>query len=541
MNFQSIRFKYTAAFLAVALVMAFSGIYSYVLISNLSKASNEFSHKFNPAISAILNADRDLYQARVAELNALLNPSEIDANRASYEENAQQAYDRWYVYQDLLANYPKILAKLEGFDTSFNAWKTQSSQVFSLLEQGKTAEAKALSEGNSNSSFGTLRDFYDLAGAEADETGLALGDSVIDYVDSRSTRVTIFLLLTVIAASALGIFAPRAMSNALKLLTSELAALNSGDGDLSRRIRSERKDEIGDVAHEIDVLFDGLSQLIRGIVSQSATVLENAVAMNDGAEGVRNTSQAQLESVEMIVTAVNEMSVAIKEVAQNAQFTASEINQVNTLCDQGKAITVDAVNQIKEVSTTVGNASQAMGELSESSDNIASVLDVIRGIAEQTNLLALNAAIEAARAGEQGRGFAVVADEVRSLASKTQQSTDDIQKMIEALQKGVKDAVSAIDQGLESVNSSVEKSESTNTALDSIIDAAKRVSDAATQIATSTEEQSHVAEDVNNNLVVLSDLGKTSFEHSSSNKQRASDVTEVTEQLSASVTRFKLD
>jgi methyl-accepting chemotaxis protein len=243
----------------------------------------------------------------------------------------------------------------------------------------------------------------------------------------------------------------------------------------------------------------------------------------------------------MIVTAVNEMSVAIKEVAQNAQFTASEINQVNALCDQGKDITVDAVNQIKEVSTTVGNASKAMGELSESSDNIASVLDVIRGIAEQTNLLALNAAIEAARAGEQGRGFAVVADEVRSLASKTQQSTDDIQKMIEALQKGVKDAVTAIDQGLDSVNASVDKSESTNTALDSIIDAAKRVADAATQIATSTEEQSHVAEEVNNNLVVLSDLGKTSFEHSSSNRQRATEVTEVTQELSASVTRFKLD
>jgi methyl-accepting chemotaxis protein len=293
MNFQSIRFKYTAAFLAVALIMAFSGIYSYILISNLSKASNEFSHKFNPAISAILNADRDLYQARVAELTALLDPSEIESNRDSYEENAQQAYDRMYVYLDLLANYPAILAKLEGFDATYDQWKDRSSQVFSLLEQGKTEEAKSLSEGDSNSTFSTLRDVYDLAGAEADETGLALGDSVVSYVSSRSTRVSILLFLTVIAAAALGIFAPRAMSQSLKILTTELGALNSGDGDLSRRIRSSRKDEIGDVANEIDLLFDGLTKLIRGIVSQSGVVLENAVAMNDGAESVRHTSQAQ--------------------------------------------------------------------------------------------------------------------------------------------------------------------------------------------------------------------------------------------------------
>ncbi len=541
MNLQSIRFKYSAAFTAVALIMAITGIVSFNLINTQRDALAEFSQQFNPAISAIINADRDLYQSRVAELSLLLDPASIEDHRNDYDENAQQAYDRMYLYKDLLAKYTDITKELDGFDAAFDKWKAASTLVFTNVSAGKLDAAKLQSNGASQETFGTLRDFYNLAGELADEKGLVLGNAIAAEVKTRSTFVDVTLILTFILALSLGLYAPRAMSNALTLLADELKGLNSGDGNLTRRINSKRKDEIGDVAHGLDDLMDGLSELIRGIVEQSAIVMDNVVDMDKGASGVAKTSRNQMESVDMIVTAVNEMSVAIKEVAQNAQLTASEIDEVNRLCSHGKGITIEAVQQIKKVSSTVSNASTAMGELAESSNNIASVLDVIRGIAEQTNLLALNAAIEAARAGEQGRGFAVVADEVRSLASKTQQSTDDIQKMIEALQKGVKEAVTAIEQGLESVNASVETTESTTAALESIVQAAQRVSDASTQIAASTEEQSHVAEEVNTNLITLSDLGKTSYEHSSANKERAAVVAKVTKKLSDSVTRFKLD
>ncbi|WP_196159784.1 methyl-accepting chemotaxis protein [Reinekea sp. G2M2-21] len=541
MNIQSIRFKYSAAFSAVALIMAFTGIFSFSLINTLKNSSTEFSQKFNPAISAVLNADRDLYQARVAEMAMLLEPGSVKDFKADYSENAKQAYDRMYVYLDLLAAYPDVVNRLKGFDAAYDQWKATSGQVVALVEQGKLDDAKALSAGNSDSRFGALREFYNIAGEAADEKGLSMGEAVISRVDSRSTRVLIFLLITVVVAFSLGIYAPRALSNALCKLAVELRGLNSGDGDLTRRVNSDRKDEIGELAREFDELLDGLSELIRGISEQSQEVVSTVGEMNTGAASVQENSRRQMESVDMIVTAVNEMTVAIKEVAQNAQLTASEIAEVNELSNKGKKITVDAVSQIQDVATTVNNASTAMGELAESSNKIASVLDVIRGIAEQTNLLALNAAIEAARAGEQGRGFAVVADEVRSLASKTQQSTDDIQKMIEALQKGVGEAVDAIAKGLESVQTSVERTSSTTEALDSIVAAAARVSDASMQIATSTEEQSQVAEDVNSNLVQLSDMGKESFENASANKDRAGQVSSVAKQLNASVTRFKLD
>jgi methyl-accepting chemotaxis protein len=319
-----------------------------------------------------------------------------------------------------------------------------------------------------------------------------------------------------------------------------LRGLSSGDGDLSRRINNNRKDEIGEVGVQVNLLMENWSELIRNIVDQTVVMIKEVTLMAEGAQQVQNTSNEQQESVDMAVTAVNELSVAIREVAQNAQLAAGEINEVNKLTADGKLLTESSLSQIKGLSDTVSEASSTVSELAESSQKIASVLDVIRGIAEQTNLLALNAAIEAARAGEQGRGFAVVADEVRSLASKTQQSTDDIQSMIEMLQSGVNNAVNAIQKGNVAAEKTVAESSKMLESLINIDSASARVSDASMQIATSTEEQSHVAEEVNATLVRLSDLATHNADQAAENGRVSREVSEVAEALNKSVSRFKL-
>jgi methyl-accepting chemotaxis protein len=543
MNFNSIRVRYSSIFVGIGILMAASSLLTFNLINDFENGLDRVSNAYMPSISAVLNADRDLYQARVAEQNALLYPNDKDilaSSLESYQENAQQAYDRMHVLLDLLIDDKDIETKVNGFEGAYDQWLKTSQQVFDLIAQGKQAEALSLSSGASDNTFGTLRDFYDVAGEAADGNSSALSQNLADRVATTSSALFLVTALVVIFAIGLGLYAPRAMSIALHELIDGLKGLNGGDGDLSRRIDVNRKDEIGEVTAEVNSLMTGLAELIRGIVDQSEVMIEKVSSMAEGAGQVQRTSNEQQESVDMAVTAVNELTVAIREVAQNAQLAAGEISEVNKLTSDGKALTESSVTQIRGLSDTVSEASATVSELAESSQKIASVLDVIRGIAEQTNLLALNAAIEAARAGEQGRGFAVVADEVRSLASKTQQSTDDIQGMIEMLQSGVDNAVNAIERGNVAAEKTVVESSKMLESLINIDSAAQRVSDASIQIATSTDEQSHVAEEVNTTLVHLSELAAQNAERAGENGSISKDVSEVAQALNQSVARFKL-
>lgn len=543
MNFNSIKTKYGAVFFGLAGFFVLSIILNFSLISKTENGMTQLGQTFNLSISAVLNADRDLYQARVAELEAISSNSNTGAvNKAfqDYSENAQQAYDRMQKFAQLMVDYPETLNHMSKFRDSYRRWKDTSNQVFSLINSGQVEAAKELSEGNSLTYFEELREHYNTAGEAADNTSKRLSEDTLDYVGSTQTILTIISLLVVAATLAAGMLAPKAMSNALLELSQQLRGVNSGDGDLTRRIRSDRKDEVGTVANDLDDLLDGLSNLIKGIVNQSSGVITGVQQLNRGALKVQEISQLQTEKVDMIVTAVNEMSYAVKEVSQHASQTSNDIEEVNSLTDEGTRITHDAVEQMNRLSDSVQDAQSVISQLADNSQSIASVLDVIRGIAEQTNLLALNAAIEAARAGEQGRGFAVVADEVRTLASRTQESTQSIQEMIETLQTGVQQAVDSISKGSGLTEATVNLSQQTLTALENIGQACGRLSEVAIQTATATEEQSQVAEDISSNLTVLSDETKESFEVAQSNGVQANDTMGLATELSDSVTRFKL-
>lgn len=543
MNLNSIRVRYTAAFSIIALFFIVLVLMNFNLISKTQHGMNLFGKTFNPGISAILNADRDLYQARVAELQAISNESnseQVNHYFIEFKDNAQQAFDRMQQYNKLLIIYPDISASLSQFNTAFERWSATSEQVFLLVQQGKIEQAKQLSNGDSNKLFEALRDFYNLAGELADTKSAAVHEETLTSVNRGQFILTIVSIIVILLTVSLGIFAPKAMADALDNLTKQLNALNTSDGDLTKRINSTRKDEIGDVANSFDSFIDGLAELIQSIIIQTNAVIEGVNKLNDGAHQIEGTSLKQTDSVDAIATAINEMSYAIKEVAQNANLTAEEVNKVNLLTADGTQITGEAVKEIQGLSDTVKNATDVILKLSENSSDIASVLDVIRSIAEQTNLLALNAAIEAARAGEQGRGFAVVADEVRTLAARTQQSTQDIQVMIETLQKGVKEAVTAINLGNEATKTSVDLSERTLDAFAKISTASQNVIEASSQTATATEEQSQVAEDVSKNITELSDQTSSNHQMAKDNGSDASTILGLAQELNSSVSRFKL-
>ncbi|KZN47043.1 methyl-accepting chemotaxis protein [Pseudoalteromonas luteoviolacea] len=544
MNLKSLQVKYSMLFIAISVFFIVVVSINLFLISKTERSLDEVGNKFNPAISAVINADRDLYQALSAEQHVLYI-TELQAGYqtlyAAYQENAQQALDRMNKYRAFMADYPSALAPLRGFDSQYRIWLSDSQKVFDLIRQGERDAAIVQSEGAATQSFNALRDYFNVAGEAADKISSRVSSESISEVNSTLTVILIFSAIVIAMIIAIGLIAPKKMANALNDLVYQLRDMSKGDGDLTKRINSTREDELGDVAREFDNFVAGLSELIRTIVDETVAVTNGVEALERGSKSIHDTCSNQLQAIEVIVTAVNEMSYAIKEVAENASSTAQDLSDVNQLTDEGTKVTNKTVAEINQLSDIIATASQTISKVSEDSTNITSVLDVIRGIAEQTNLLALNAAIEAARAGEQGRGFAVVADEVRTLASKTQQSTENIHEMIANLQQGVDQAVTSIEKGNDSTQSTVECSAQTLESLGEIATASQRVSDMALQTATATEEQSKVTDDISSNLTRMSEGTRENFDTAVENESVADQAMASASKLRQAVGGFKLD
>ena len=311
-------------------------------------------------------------------------------------------------------------------------------------------------------------------------------------------------------------------------------------GDMTQRLDDSAKDEFGELSRSCNTLIESLRTLIQGIISRStqlaAATEETSAITEESSQAIRN-QQAQ---VEQAATATTEMSSTSQAVSSSAQQALSEIKNADKEADRVKGISSQNKATIEQLAREVDDASQVINKLHKDSASIGGILDVIRGIAEQTNLLALNAAIEAARAGEQGRGFAVVADEVRSLASKTQESTQEIQAMIESLQVGAEAAVSAMSKGKQQAESCVEQSDLANTALDSITAAVAQAHNVSEEISTAAHEQQQVSQEISERLESIVAIAEQTAEGANQTNISSSEVAKLAEELRLSVDAFKV-
>ena len=295
----------------------------------------------------------------------------------------------------------------------------------------------------------------------------------------------------------------RMFQNLLKTNTA-IAELSKGEGDLTLRLSSKGSDEVAELAGNVNLFIAKLHTIISEIVSSGQKVREQSLAFTDMAQQSQESLASQKDEVSQIATAVNEMSATAQEVANNAEATASATVMSSEHCAKGKTVILHNRESITGLANKIDETSQAMGELEANTQNINNILLSIQGIAEQTNLLALNAAIEAARAGEQGRGFAVVADEVRVLSQRTQGSTEEIRVMIETLLENTDNAVRTMQESRVLTDQSVEQANDAVTALAEISDSIKKIADMSTQIASAAEEQRAVTEEVNRNTQSVS-------------------------------------
>ncbi|WP_455234585.1 methyl-accepting chemotaxis protein, partial [Thiogranum longum] len=267
-------------------------------------------------------------------------------------------------------------------------------------------------------------------------------------------------------------------------------------------------DEIGEMELAIKMRTSELGAVIGRISDSGHQLKSSAETLAETIEQTNIRVHEQQSQTDQVATAMHEMSATVQEVARNAAFAAQGTVEARQSTEEGRGVVNETISSIREVATGVEQAAQVINELHSNAADISMIVDVIRGIAEQTNLLALNAAIEAARAGEQGRGFAVVADEVRTLAQRTQQSTQEIQNMVERLQEGASQAVDVMQQGTEKTESSVQRATEAGKALEDIANVIGKINDMNTQIAAASEEQSAVAEEINSNIAKINELGQ---------------------------------
>ena len=322
-----------------------------------------------------------------------------------------------------------------------------------------------------------------------------------------------------------------------------VVALNdiaAGDGDLTQRLNEDGTNELARLGKAFNKFVVKIQDVIIDVGNSTETLSLSADEMSSIAQSTRMSVDQQKSGVEQVAAAINEMSASVQEVAIN---TGDAANSAMEADDQAKQINVIVDDTIKSVSKLAGEVEQigsVINELQNQTQNIDTVLDVIKGIAEQTNLLALNAAIEAARAGEQGRGFAVVADEVRTLASRTQESTTEIQEIIESLQSGANSAVEAMKSGREEAEVTLQKAGEAGSSLVNITRAIESISSMNTQIATSAQEQSSVANDINQNISSISVLADQSAEGVTHAQGVSGKLSTLSNHLHGLVSQFKV-
>lgn len=326
----------------------------------------------------------------------------------------------------------------------------------------------------------------------------------------------------------------------LQHVVHSLQDIAKGDGDLTTRLKIESQDEIGEVAQAFNDFMDKLHPLIQDIRSSAVEVQSAASELDVQTSQSSQQMNNHCLETDKVVTAVTEMSATAREVANNTNETSQAIESANDQIHEAQHEVNSAIESIHELVNEVNTTSEAIQELSERTDQITNVLNVIGGIAEQTNLLALNAAIEAARAGEQGRGFAVVADEVRSLASRTQNSTQEIGEMLSALHQGVNKAVNSMNISQQRGEKTAQESALIKERLEGISKSVNTIQDMGIQTASAAEEQSVVAEDINQNLVAIQQIVNQLSENLQISGSLSTRLAQSGQQVGNLVSHFKL-
>jgi methyl-accepting chemotaxis protein len=430
--------------------------------------------------------------------------------------------------EDLTAESAKVFTLLKGNDSIIALKQQQLSHEFAAAKQLVETQSSAK---DVNKKMTVLAKSIDTFASD-------ISNSALDIIDSAAIKTLIVVLMAIVVAIIVSIAVVKPLTNSLEKVNKALNVLASGD--LTHKLDDTGHDEFAELAKNCNRLVDSLRSLIIGIVDRSnqlaAAAEETSAITSQTTIGI----QEQKSQVDQVAAATTELSSSAQQVSMSADQALNEIKQADNETQHMRTLAEESKNTIIALAEEVARAGVVINKVHSDSASIGSILDVIRGIADQTNLLALNAAIEAARAGEQGRGFAVVADEVRNLASRTQHSTSEIQQMIEVLQVGTQEAVAVMEQSRGQANSCVEKNEQSNIALETISKSVHRAYDSGNHIAHAAQEQNIVSQQVSEKLEHIASISEETSIGADQTAQSSHQVAMLAEELQASVREFKV-
>lgn len=393
------------------------------------------------------------------------------------------------------------------------------------LPNGVTVISETIEADGSN--IGSISFFLDLQ-----EVDQIVADTVVDAI----WLVIIISLVAVSLAYAVQLSIVRPVNDVVRALHD----IAEGEGDLTRRLPVTGTDEISELAQCFNRFVEQLHTIISSVSEISHQVNDSALTLSDLSQDNEREIRTQQEEIQQIVVAVKEMTNVVQDVTYSVSETAERALQADGAASSGKTLVTSTMGQITSLSSEIKTAADVINRLRQETVSIGSVLDVIRGIADQTNLLALNAAIEAARAGEQGRGFAVVADEVRTLAFKTQSSTTEIREMIERLQAGSHDAVDMMTEGTTQAEAAVVQAKNASEALEHITELVGVIRDRTNQIAAASEQQSAATRQIETNINGISSVATHTAESSSRITTNTNRLADMSARMAEMVGRFKI-
>ena len=526
-------------FALIAVLVALLGIFALGQMSSIRESEVAVEKQWLPSIRGGDEIREIMLRIRTISLRMALDqdPKNIAQYRSQMDTRDKELSEKIAAY-DKLVTTAEGKALYEQFKSTFAAYRTGIAQSFTLAEQGRRDElTKLLLVDMKTVVDGSGKQLSDLAELFAKQVA-SESEKSKDHYDTSRTIVSVFIALAALATVGLAMLLTRSIVRPLSEAVT--AAEHVAQGDLTRPIETHGNDEVSRLLKALATMQQNLRETLQGIsgsATQLATAADELSAVTlDSTQGL----QQQNNEIEQAATAVNEMTIAVEEVARNAVSTSDATRQSSESAHQGQERVSETASSISALADDVQSTGELVQSLANQSQDIGKVLDVIRAIAEQTNLLALNAAIEAARAGESGRGFAVVADEVRALAYRTQQSTREIEQMVQGMRNGSSLALEAMNASTSRAASTLLLAEKAGEALQTITASVHQIHERNLVIASAAEEQAQVAREVDRNLVNIRDLSVRSAAGADQTSASSHELSQLANALQGMVRRFRV-